>query len=439
MIVSPEFRRNLWLEITTYRLISMPVILGAVIFLVYVFDNYRLDKGVSSASAGLFFIISMIWGTKLASESIMIEIRDHTWDGQRMSVITPWQLTWGKLFGSTVYTWYGALICIGFFGLSSTERDAGQTLKTMLVLILSGVMAHAVSLLASLMAIQKERAFNKSQSPGLLILGIVAAGPFINLALNKGTAVRWFGVSFSETDFLLGSILAYALWAVLGVCQMLRRELQMKNGPWVWYGFVLFIMLHIAGFFYGFPQGGNPAMSAASPALLAAYGISVCVIYFMAFCERKDIITLQAVVRLASEGDWRRFLERSPRWFLTLPVAVLAGCAVLLAAVTGNAGKAAISWFVVASLFFIMRDVGIMLFCNLGKSNRRADILSLLYLILLYGVFPATLSGMKIDDATLLFWPRPDLNPIVACVAPLLELLAIGFLVAGRWKKRTAE
>ena len=51
MIVSPEFRRNLWLEITTYRLISMPVVLGAVFYLSFVSDDYQLGKAVSSTSA----------------------------------------------------------------------------------------------------------------------------------------------------------------------------------------------------------------------------------------------------------------------------------------------------------------------------------------------------------------------------------------------------
>jgi len=439
MSVNPEFRRNLWLEISPFRLISMPVVLGAVIYLAYVTDDNQMAKGVSSVSAGLFFLISMVWGTKLASESIMNEIRDHTWDGQRMSVITPWQLTWGKLFGSTVYTWYGALICICFFGLSATVCNPGNILKTMLVLMLSAVLAHAVSLLASLMSIQKGRKFNKSQTAAMLILGIVVAGPFMNIVFDSGTTFRWFSENYSEIDFLLGSVLAYAFWAIAGVYRMIRLELQMKNGPWLWFCFVLFMMLYGAGFFHGSQQVGSYAMPASSPAFFAAYCISLGAIYVMAFAERKDLLSLQAVVRLGSAGNWRRFLERAPRWILTLPITVSAGIAVLITADTANSDANRNIAFVVASLLFMSRDMGIMLFCNLGKNTRRADMLFVLYLVLLYGIFPAILSAMKVDNATLLFWPRVDLHPVLVCVAALLESLAMATLVVLRWKKRIAE
>lgn len=439
MSVSPEFRRNLWLEITPYRLISMPLVLGAVFYLAFVSDDYQLGKAVSTTSAGLFFLIAMIWGTKLASESIMNEIRDHTWDNQRMSVITPWQLTWGKLLGSTVYTWCGAVICIAVYGLSVLDKDPAQALKTMLVLLLSGVLAHAVSLLTSLMALQKERKFNKSQTAAILLLGIVAAGPFFNMALNRGTSLKWFGVPFAELDFLLGSTLAYTLWAVVGVYQMIRLELQMKNSPWVWFGFVLFVMLHIAGLFHGTPQVGGHAMAAASPTFLAAYFVSLAAVYFMAFAERKDALSLRAVVRLAAAGNWPRFLERAPRWLLTLPITAGAGVAVIATGGAGTSGGVlSIVFFVCASLLFLTRDLGIMLFCNLGTKTRRADMLTVLCLVLLYGIFPATLAAMKIDNATLLFWPRADLQPLVGCMVAGLETIAMGCLVAMRWKKRIA-
>ncbi len=438
MNVNPEFRRNLWLEISPFRLIGMPLVLGVVVYLAYLIDNNRMAGGVSSASAGMFFLISLIWGTKLASEAIMNEIRDHTWDGQRMSVITPWQLTWGKLFGSTVYTWYGALICLCFFGVSAAEDEPEKVLKIVLVLILSAVLAHAVSLLASLMAIRKERKSNKSQTAAMLILGLIAAGPFFNMALGKATTVKWFSEYHSQIDFLLWSVLAYAVWAIVGVYQMIRLELKMKNGPWLWFGFVLFVMLYGAGFYHGPPQVGRYDLP-ASPAFLAAYCISMGAVYFMAFAERKDFLALRMVMRLASSGNWRRFLEQAPRWILTLPITVFAGSAVLVTAQASNSGLNENVAFVIASLLFMSRDLGILLFCNLARNARRADLLFILCLVLLYGVFPAILSAMKMDDATLVFWPRVDLHPVLICVAALLESLGVAALVGMRWKKRRAE
>ena len=435
MSLNPEFRRNLWLEISHFRLISMPMVLGAIIYLAYLTDDNQMAKGVSSVSAGLFFLISMVWGTKLASESIMNEIRDHTWDGQRMSVITPWQLTWGKLFGATLYTWYGALICICFLALSTVESQAGNLPKTMLMLMLTGVLAHAVSLLASLMAIRKERKISKSQTAAILILGLVVAGPFFEMALGGSSIVKWFSRNYSRIDFLLASVLAYAFWAIAGVYRMMRLELRMKNSPWPWSCFVLFMMLYGAGFFHGSRQVGSHAIASSSPAFLAAYCISLGAIYLTAIAERKDILLLQAVARAVSAGNWRRLLEQAPRWVLTIPITVSAGIALFVTADVPDSGPNQNIAFVVTSLLFMSRDMAIMLFCNLGKNTRRADMLFVLCLLLLYGIFPAILSAIKVDNATLLFWPRVDLHPVLGCVAALLESLVMTTLVILRWKK----
>jgi hypothetical protein len=199
-------------------------------------------------------------------------------------------------------------------------------------------------------------------------------------------------------------------------------------------------MGHVAGFFSTTPSGAGGALRAASPPLLAAYGVAAAATYAMAVAERKDFLLLHRLVRLASVGEWDRFLERAPRWLLTAPVTVLTGMMLPLTARAAEPGAAgSVGWFVLASICFMTRDLGIMLFCNLGKSTRRADMLTVLYLALLYGVFPAIFSAMRLETATQFFWPRPDLHPLTGCVAPLLEVLAIVWLAAGRWRTRLAE
>jgi hypothetical protein len=440
MTGNPEFRRNIWLEITPNRMIGMPLVLFALFFMAYVSDDNRLATLVTSTATGAFFVISLLWGTKLASESVMNEIRDHTWDGQRMSAISPWALSWGKLFGSTIYTWYGALICLAVAGLSATGENAGETMKSLLLFLLVGVLAQAVSLLASLMAIRKERKFNRSQTAAFLILGIVATSPFFGTAFDSKSLADWFGTHYERLDFVLGSLFCFTLWAIVGIYHLMRAELQMKNRPWVWYGFVLFLMGYVAGLFYSVPSVAAKPWGAASPPVLAAYFTAVAVTYFMAFAERKDFLSLHVLFRLASSGMWGRFLERSPRWILSFPIPVAAGIALMLFPRLTSAGApAGIGWFVLASIFFMARDFGIMLFCNLGKSARRADMLTVLYLALLYGIVPSTLSAMGLETTTHLFWPGAGQYAYLGTAASLLELLAIAWMVAIRWKKRISD
>lgn len=441
MNINPEFRRNLWLEITPYRLLGMPLVLAAVFYLSYVSDDYQLGDKVRSTASGLFFLLSLIWGTKLASESIMNEIRDHTWDGQRMSELTPWQLTWGKLFGSTVFTWYGAGICL-LFQLLASNRGMEATFKTLMVLVLAGILSHAVSLQASLMAIQKERKFNKSQTAGILMFGIFVAGPFFSMAYGKeGATVSWYGLEVYYLDLLLATLLAYTCWAVTGLHHLIRLELQMKNHPWVWSAFVIFCMGHIGGFFqqttHGRPGISSQVLDSVSPPFLAAFFVATSLVYLLALAERKDPVALRTLAGLAAAEQWPRFFERAPRWIVTLLIAVLAGVAVMATAAAGSpVSRLHIVLFILSCIFLTIRDLGLMLFFNLAASPRRADMLLLLSLALLYGVFPAILAAMKAEQATALFWPRPDLAPVTGCLLLLGECLLVGVCAYNRWKQR---
>lgn len=434
MSVNPEFRRNIWLEVTPSRLVGMPLVLFAMFFLAYVTDEYRVATAVSAMATGLFFILSLIWGTKLASESVMNEIRDHTWDGQRMSAISPWALSWGKLFGSTIYAWYGGLICLFVAGISATGNSAGETVESLFLLLLAGIFAQAIGLLASLMAIRKERKFNRSQSAAFLVLGIVAASPFFGTAFDSKTPLEWFGTRHERLDFVLATLLFFTLWALVGIHHLMRTELQLKNRPWVWYCFVLSLMGYVAGFFFSVPFLDAKVSAAAHPSLIAAFFTAVAITYFMGFAERKDFLSLNALLRMASAGLWGHFLERSPRWILTIPIPVVTGIALMFSARAGG-----FVWFVLASILFMIRDLGIMLFCNLGKSARRADMLTVLYLGLLYGVIPAILKAMGAGSAIHLFWPRLDDAAYLGVVGSLSEVLAVTWLVTIRWKARLAE
>lgn len=436
MKMNPEFRRNLWLELSPYRLAGMPLIVAAVFYLAYVSDGNRFAGAVASTANSLFFLITMIWGTKLAAETVMNEIREHTWDGQRMSALSPWQLVWGKLFGSTVFTWYGSVICLFAYFLAVPDRTAPEAGKTMLAMLCAGILAHAVSMLASLQMIRKERKFSRSQTAAILILGIMAAGPFFSLIHGRASVITWYGNPYGSIDFVLGSVAFFALWSVAGVYQLMRSELQMKNSPIAWYGFVLFLMIYCGGFSHGAQRRPDELLAAASPAVLTAYFAAIGATYFMAFAERKDFLTLRKVLLLAAGKDRRRFLERAPRWLLTLPVIALAA---LLLVFTAGADTLKTASFAAAGIFFLGRDLGIMIFCNLAKANRRADLLTILYLAMLYGIFPATLAAMHLTGATMLFWPRTDQSSLPAAVLPLLEMLLVFYLVSVRWRKRVVE
>ena len=132
MIGNPEFRRNLWLELTPQRLVVMPLVLAAIFAVVYLgeegvsrWTNDTSYGGLATAAKYVYLALVLLWGGRQAGSAVTDEIRDRTWDGQRLSALGSWSMSWGKLFGSTVFTWYGGALALAVFAVAATARAAG--------------------------------------------------------------------------------------------------------------------------------------------------------------------------------------------------------------------------------------------------------------------------------------------------------------------------
>ncbi|MFA5121483.1 hypothetical protein [Zavarzinia sp.] len=64
--LNPEFRRNLWLELSTQRLIAMPAILFLVFLLGWTFDK---AAGMAGAAMIVGWLLLVFWGTRLACDA----------------------------------------------------------------------------------------------------------------------------------------------------------------------------------------------------------------------------------------------------------------------------------------------------------------------------------------------------------------------------------
>lgn len=433
MRVNPEFRRNLWLELSPQRLIGMPMVLGALFLLAFTLSGKRFGEDVAKMALFLFGVLAIVWGTKLAGESVVTEIRDRTWDGQRMSVIGPWAMTWGKLFGSTVFPWYGALLCLIVYAVSAPFKPGTDIFKTVLVMAGAGLAGQAVALLASLLAIRRDRRFSRSQASVFSVLGLMTAFTMLSLGFQGRGHIQWYGNSFLPIDFTLLLLALLLAWAVIGIYRLMRLELQMKNPPWIWLGFVIFLMAYTAGF--SLPAAQGISAGALSRCLLSAYVTAVALTYLTALAEPKDPIRFRRLIRAGKDGDWRLLLQGCPSWAMVLPL--LCVVAIMLFAFPPTDISSSDSNFrmaVAASLFFILRDLALLVFFSLSRNPKRADMLAMLWLGLLWLVIPLTLSGLGFVYLTQLFQPRPEAQPFVSLVAAPCELLLAARLVARRWK-----
>ena len=444
MINGPEFRRNLWLEFSPHRLIAMPVILGALFMLVTLGGRSPLDE-TSSAIAGFAFVaLIFVWGTRLASETVISEVHGRTWDQQRLSAIGAWQMAWGKLFGATAYAWYGGLICMGFYAVSrASYLTPGAVLVAVALYISAGVLAHALSLVLSLQAVQRRRAFGRVQVLWYQAVAVISAGIPLYAGLkglgeNGAYAMTtWFGYAIIKAHFLLGAITVFAVWALVGVYALIRLELMHRHGPWAWLGFVAFAMIFFAGLDY--PSWGVPVILTALPGPpSAAFIVAAAAAYVMAFGEPKQRVRFRRLANDWRNRQWRRVLELVPRSVLTLCLA--AGAAVAAAALADTshfsniADVGEIHLAVLATFLFVVRDIGFVYVISLKheKGTGGADARAFLYLVLAYTLLPALAQTVDMKLLEAFFWPQWQETAPWTILAPLMEVAVIGYLLLRR-------
>ena len=184
--MNPEFQRNTWLEINLNRLIAMPVGLFLIFAIVYWSNDSVLGEGVALTAIWSFIIIAVLWGSRLASVSVIEEVRERTWDTQLMSAMGPWSMTWGKLFGSTSYSWYGSLLCLAVFAISWPIDTELSTAKLLPLAVFAAVFCQAMGMLICLLAVRQ--GINYRSAIGLFAMIFVLAS--LNPNGHRRTASR---------------------------------------------------------------------------------------------------------------------------------------------------------------------------------------------------------------------------------------------------------
>ncbi|TVQ82631.1 MAG: hypothetical protein EA357_09315 [Micavibrio sp.] len=369
---NPEIRRYLWSEFTLLRLIAVPAALLAM-FLVGL-----LKAGAPSTHFLLtvFALVVIYRGTVVAGRAFREEVRNKTWDFQRTSSISPLQLAIGKVLGSTSYIWY-----CGFWIYFAAWYAGGLNVENFNVigsaLIAAGIIGH-------LTAFAHNVAFQKFSS----LIGICAAAVTywaVTRMLGAGVdEVLWYRFSFSRSMFYFFSVVFFSVWVFrAGVC-MLRWQMQYRNLPLDWGLFVVTFGAYFAGFFYE-----------AWAQYFAFYISMLFCVYLAFFLEAGNLSGYKRFYYAGKEGQIWRSLENMPRWVLPLFFAVI----VLLlfsqsyalhptAALLSHQGSLTV--FLVAALFFVLRDGLFLHWLFLGEGGRKYTGFKLFaYYFFLYFLFPA--------------------------------------------------
>ena len=454
MTLSPEFRRNLWLELSAHRLIAMPVILFSIFVLSALIEETSRNWGLRPAAITAFYGIVYLWGTRRAAATLADEVRQRTWDSQRMSSVGAWAMTWGKLLGGTAFIWYGGLIALAAFVYAqSIQKDVTTALLLAAPAVLTGLLGQAVALAAALVFLSKMQPTLRLPVVLCQMFGLIAVLMFTYLAPLAFSGVSdlagqmsWYGWSIPVYWFKLASVALFLFWAVVALYRLMRVELQQRALPWAWVCFTLFLMAYGAGFDYGEMDDA----SAAGPELWwlgPSFLVAVVMVYGALFVQPKDVVVQRAFLRAVAAADWPRAGFLTPLWLPS--VIIMAGVgAALMTQMPGEllrggnvlvgGGPPYSPYVVLAVMIFVLRDMGIVMLLNLGARRRRADLVAFIYLLLLYGVFAMLVNALGWDWVLPFFLPVPMDTPLGTVGPVLAEALLVAGVLVWRWRRVSA-
>lgn len=416
--MNPEFQRNAWLELTPGRLIVMVAVLALALFAA------ALAGGTPIGPAGVarwgYFIIVIIWGTRNAARSIVGEIRDRTWDGQRLSSLPAGTMMWGKLFGSTIFNWFGGAICLAVI-LAEVVDSSGviTALVRLAYYVALGIIAQSASLLASLIGIGRRQGRTQLeiflyQAAGLLAAFTVwmIADPTGSMlwGLVRTDTVEWWGQTLSSQPFLLCSLAVFAGWTLTGCYRRMRLELKMRNGPFVWLAFLLFIGAYVAGFDAWLSSNSSLAhLDAVARRLFLAGTAYVVLGYVMAILEAKDRVRYRRIAAEMAHFHPGATLASLQGWMMSYLAAAMIFVALMVR--LGLAQLPEEQALVASMLGFFTRDMAIIVLINMLWNRGGGDLAAIAILVLLYALLPSIFTSLHFTTGQALFAPQAT-NPV---------------------------
>lgn len=459
--MNPEFRRNIWIEMTVPRLMLAVFLPGILILAAWVRPNRDLSF-INNGSIFLFYVIAVVWGTRRAANTVGGEIRGRTWESQVMSALSAWSMTWGKLVGGCSLVWLAGLLCLGSsFAVEAQVFSIDVALGNAGLRLCTAFAAQAVAMSSALIILRKSAAGQSLNSTLSQSVGIIAAIIFgflfsptttqydwawtmLESQLPGGVVVNWYGIDARAEIFRLVSLAVFVGWTWLAANRLMRNVLQYSSLPWAWLAFVLFAVVYVGGFFAN-------AGSVGSAWFVAGFLVTAVLVYPAALSDVKDPIAYGWLRRDLGARRWRQALQRFPAWIPSLLILLILGLAVTFTSPFSSWGVGEADGFeafiaklaegrwmstslMLAIVLFVIRDIGIIHMLAFSDAGRYSDVVAFLVLIVLYLVVPIAGLAAGAPELVAAFLPSDLDNPVITLLPVAAEaiLTTIGAVAMAR-------
>ncbi len=446
MFKNPEFIRNTWTELTLKKLAAMPLLLITVYLLFYSFGQTSPVSFLPLLCVFFYCIFTYIWGTRLAAETVIKEINTNTWSFQTLTSMSPFTMAVGKLFGSTVYIWYGNFICFGLYILSYRLAenvdfipDYSDICGNILLFAVLGLAAHILPLLLALDSIRWRHFFEKFDVTFFQFAGMSMLIPLYNVLLGdkRNMPVWWYGEAYSLRTITIIFAAIFIVWGFIAIVNQIKNEFGQEPYPISWFLFALSLVAVLFGF--NDAASDNPLIRFVGT--LSAFFAMLCMTYLTLCGESNMALRPHMVLKYYRTKQYKRLFMIMPRSLITIPVII--GLGFVLSAQFSQLGQAqgdSITFMVWAMIMFMLRDFCfIYLWSLFAQGNEKATtVVPVMITLATYTVIPTILSHSELNIFCSFFMPffyentflTYNESAVLALVPPILEFL---FMLALLW------
>lgn len=454
MILGAEFQRHIWTRFSWFSVLVVPILLCFVLLLSYmsylIQDEAREAQRLMSRAYPLYdadphwslrtlfvtvpvLLLSLYFLSIIeCATSFTSELKNKTWDLQKISAIRPMHLVIGKLLGTSSYSWYIVawvlpLLLYAYANMFEDKTSEFSTFNTgpiqpvleypdktdvaflALCIVVPAFFGQVVAAYCSLRNLRH----NRSGTMTPIFMGMFTALAFhfglkniVDIKFYEGQqtgflggvseTVNWYGHSFSTDSFMLCTLLYLISVTAIALYRMTRKELNFPSYPFVWILFLASLCVYIIG--YGESIQYTPEQGYVLDLSKAGLFIIPLVIFFAATWSNawkvSDNMDMYLRFTTACKAkNLKKALETMPDWIpLSCITAVILVLWFTLYEWSANPQELNLEkgWSILglSLMLFLIRDLVITHAFMLGKGFRRGGMLTVLYLLFVYIFIP---------------------------------------------------